>query len=689
MLVELRSTGTQTVFPPSTHEGGEVITWEADGAEPAVVDPEALLKAVENLANAVKVEIGEKLAPKPPRAPKPPKSDQLAETSPRKAARTTDRIRACVAAMLRMQLIDHNDGSGRLFAAACRTVEHGLDDASSIAAIRDYAHLRPFPNHWTDEDILTRIRDAEKKTERGVIRRSNNSRGKVRILIDPDEYRVANETIEAISADTTIFQRGGVLVRVIRDETATEAVRRSTGSATITFLPQACLRERMTKYAEFTTFVKRKEMLVEVITHPTQWLVAAVDARGEWPGIRQLRGISDVPVLREDGTLWQTPGYDEKTGVLYEPSGEFPAVHDDVTIDDAHAAIELIFDVVCDFPFESDDHRSAWLAGLLTSLARFAFDGPAPLFLVDANVRGAGKGLLVQVIGYIVLGREMPVSSYAHDPEEMRKKITSIALAGDRMIHLDNLEGNFGNDALDRALTATRWKDRILGKNQEVDLPMIPVWYGTGNNVAVAADTTRRIVHIRLDVLEEKPEERTGFKHAELITHIKQNRGRLLASAFTILRAYCRAGRPRQNVTPFGSFEGWSHLVRQAIVWVGQPDPCLTRAKLAESSDTTTDSLCQMIAAWGPFDTLGQGIVISEVLSRLYAKDYPPGDDTNNTMRAALENLVGCPPGRAPGPRQVGAKFKLFRRRVIGGVYIDTNPNEHNRNGAVWRLHHA
>jgi hypothetical protein len=629
----------------------------------------------------LRLEIGEKVAPKPP------KSDPAAALA--KASRTSDRVRACVAAMLRMTLVDHNDGSGRLFAAACRTVEYGLDDASSIKAIRDYAHQRPFPTDWTDEDILARIRDAEKKTERAVIRRSNSVSGKVNILIDPDEYRVANETIEALAVDPTLFQRGGVLVRVIHDEPTQGALRRGPGSTTITFMPQACLRERMTQYAEFTTFVKRGETVEEVVTHPTQWLVAAVDARGEWSGIRQLKGISDVPVLRADGTLCQTPGYDEKTGVLYEPSGEFPTVPDDVTMDDADAAVEEIFDVVGDFPFESDEHRSAWLAALLTPLARFAFDGPAPLFLVDANVRGAGKGLLVQTIGYIVLGREMPVSSYAHDPDEMRKKITAIALAGDRMIHLDNLEGNFGNDTLDRALTATRWKDRLLGKSQEVDLPLIPVWYGTGNNVAVAADTTRRIIHIRLDVLEERPEERTGFKHPELITHIKQNRGKLLASAFTILRAYCNAGKPRQTVTPFGSFEGWSHLVREAIVWVGQPDPCLTRGKLAESSDTTTDSVGQLITAWEAYDTSAQGIVVSEALSRLYTKDCPPRDEASVAMRAALENLVGCPPGRVPSPRQVGAKFKFFRRRVIGGVYIDTHPNEHNRKGAVWRLYHV
>jgi hypothetical protein len=348
-----------------------------------------------------------------------------------------------------------------------------------------------------------------------------------------------------------------------------------------------------------------------------------------------------------------------------------------------------LMEVVCDFRFESDDHRSAWLAGLLTPLARFAFDGPTPLFLIDANVRGAGKGLLAQTIGQIVLGREMPVSSYAHDPEEMRKKITAIAIAGDRMIHLDNLEGNFGNDTLDRALTATRWKDRILGKSQEVDLPLIPVWYGTGNNVAVAADTTRRIIHIRLDVLEERPEERAGFKHPQLISWIQQNRARLVAAALTILRAYCRAGMPRQAVSAFGSFEGWSRLVREAIVWLGLPDPCATRAKLAEQSDTTADALGQLIAAWKAYDFTGAGIIVSDLLNRLYPKEYQPRDEESCAMRAALENVVGSPPGKVPSARQVGNKLRSFRRRVNGGAYLDTNPTEYNRSGAVWRIHHA
>ena len=46
--------------------------------------------------------------------------------------------------------------------------------------------------------------------------------------------------------------------------------------------------------------------------------------------------------------------------------------------------------MVADFPFAQPEHKSTFLAFLLTALARYAFSGPAPLFLIDANVRGSG-----------------------------------------------------------------------------------------------------------------------------------------------------------------------------------------------------------------------------------------------------------------------------------------------------------
>jgi hypothetical protein len=514
--------------------------------------------------------------------------------------------------------------------------------------------------------------------------------GLPQIQLTTNEHKVVCATVDALNVDPELYQRGGLLVRVLRDpHPIIDGIVRSANSPTIRTVQQAYLRERMTKFARFVKTVKEKDAFIDIPAHPPGWLVGAVDARGDWQGIRPLLGVSDTPVLRADGSIWQTPGYDAKTGVLFDPGFPFPAIGERVSRGDACRATDSLLEVVCDFRFESDDHRAAWLAGLLTPLGRFAFAGPSPLFLIDANVRAAGKGLLSQTIGWIVLGREMPVSSYVHDTNEMRKKITAIAVAGDRLVLLDNLEGTFGNDALDRALTSTRWKDRILGKNEQVDLPLLATWYGTGNNVAVAADTARRIIHIRLDVLEEHPENRSDFRHHDLIGWLASQRSRLMVDALTILSGYLQAGRPSQDLKPFGSFEGWSRLVREAVVWVGLPDPCRTRIKLAESADTTGDSLQQLVSVWQRYDPDNNGIVVAEMLRELYPsqRDKAPDDEASVAMRAALENVVGCPAGKTPSPRSVGNRLRHFRRRVVGCIYLDIKANEYDRGGAVWRIH--
>ena len=84
----------------------------------------------------------------------------------------------------------------------------------------------------------------------------------------------------------------------------------------------------------------------------------------------------------------------EATGLLHAPSTAFLPVPDRPTKADTTAALTLLREVVCDFPFKAEIHFSAWLASLLTPLGRPAFEGPSPLNLIDANTRGTGKSLL-------------------------------------------------------------------------------------------------------------------------------------------------------------------------------------------------------------------------------------------------------------------------------------------------------
>lgn len=78
-----------------------------------------------------------------------------------------DRQAESLRAMLAMKVIDHNDGSHRLYSACCRAVEHNLTDAEAVACIRAYERVQPFPTSWSDAEILKRLRDAERQCQRG------------------------------------------------------------------------------------------------------------------------------------------------------------------------------------------------------------------------------------------------------------------------------------------------------------------------------------------------------------------------------------------------------------------------------------------------------------------------------------------------------------------------------------------
>jgi hypothetical protein len=497
------------------------------------------------------------------------------------------------------------------------------------------------------------------------------------ILVTTEEHEVNAQAVAALANDAAIYQRGGMLVRVVRDMSpAAKGIRRPFAPR-IELLPPPLIRERLAANAQW---LKPKDF-IELPAHPPAWCVTAVHARAQWPGIRHLEAVVDYPVLRPDGTILGRPGYDPETGLLLEMASAFPSIPDQPSLDEAIVARDELLEVVQDFPFERHVHWAAWLAALLTPLARFAFTGPSPLFLVDANVRAAGKGLSLDTIARIVTGERFTVATYTDDEDELRKRITSLVLAGDRLVLFDNLVGRFGNAVLDAALTGTSWKDRVLGANRMAEGPLYMTWYATGNNVAIAADTARRVCHIRFESPEEHPERRQGFHHPNLLAWVGEHRARLLVAALTILRGYCAAGRPDIGLPAWGSYEGWSALVRNAVVWVRMPDPGETRLLLQEQADVVAESMSALLQCWEQMDPDGRGFTAAEVIQ--ICKDPPAGlAGLSTDLRDALESLLGRLDARA-----LGTKLRSYRRRVFHGRFIDQVGKEHR--AARWAVYPA
>ena len=501
------------------------------------------------------------------------------------------------------------------------------------------------------------------------------------IQLQFDEEAMANAVIPLLAAHPDVFQRGGQLVHVVREPSPGKTVVRPDGAPRIAAMPSARLREILSSVAQFTTFRRPSEGQPPETrrTSVPGAVVSAVAARGQWSCVRPLVAITQGPFLRPNGSVVAEPGYDPATGTLYVSGARFPAFPPNPTREQAVQAADELLNVVIDFPFASGAHRAAWLSIVLTLVGRSAMSGCVPLALIDANTRGSGKTLLAEVAGLIATGQTLPRMAPVREDEEQRKRITTIALNGDLAVLLDNVAGTLGSPALDAALTSVEWSDRLLGGNTSVRVVLRTIWLATGNNVSLAGDLARRTLHVRLESSEENPEARTKFRHANLLSFVRQHRPRLFVAALTVLRAYFAAGRPDQHLKPWGSFEEWTRLVRGAIVWVGLPDPAETRVELANAADRDRDVLERLLTGLEAAGLAEQAMTAGELLRAMAS-----ADPAYTALRDAVAEGCGTAIDKLPDARRFGALLRRYRGRVLAGRALDHGTK--TAGGRPWRL---
>jgi hypothetical protein len=498
------------------------------------------------------------------------------------------------------------------------------------------------------------------------------------IAVTTQEMDIADEAITVLAARSDLYQRGGLISLVIDEQEPRGPIIRAPGALRIVAAAPSQIRNRLSRHIRWVRRRQTQTGTIEIDAHPPEWCVRDIHERTHWKQIRRLLAVSETPIIRPDGTVLQDAGYDPTSTIVMRPSIEYPDVGDP-TREDAQAAVLELLAVVCDFPFQNGTHAAAWLAGVLSPLARSAFTGPVPLTLFDANTRGSGKTLLADITSTIVTGRSMARMSQAKDEDEERKRITSIALQGDPLVLIDNVTRALGSGALDAALTSTVWAERILGRNERPQLPLRACWYATGNNVVLRGDTSRRCLHVRIESPLESPEDRRDFTHPNLIRYVTDNRGRLVTAALRILRAYCVAGRPDQKLRPWGSFQDWSDLVRSALVWAGCSDPGETRIKLREVADSDAsalpallEGLADMAADHGDPLTADLNGITSGKIARLLTANESGWEELREALSALGCKLTG---------RSIGNRLRSFRLRWVGSRALDA---KRVKNTSLW-----
>jgi hypothetical protein len=326
--------------------------------------------------------------------------------------------------------------------------------------------------------------------------------------------------------------------------------------------------------------------------------------------VPHLAGLIHAPTLRPDCTVLDIEGYDGPTRLFFDPRGvAFPDIPTAPTLEDGHSAMARLLELIEECAFVSDADEAVALSAVLTALVRRNLPA-APLHAFTAPTPGTGKSYIAEIASRIATGRAAAGPTFSADEEENRKHIDAALVAGATAITFDNVTAELSGARLNQILTQPEISVRPLGHTKTVTVPCAAFVMANGNNLAVAADMTRRVLLCQLDRQMERPE-LYKFKRNPL-SMVDDNRGEYVAAALTILQAYHVAGRPNPPA-PLGGFEEWSNLVRGAVLWLGADDPAETM-EAVRANDPRRNERAAVLHRWN--DALGnRRVTTAEIIA--------------------------------------------------------------------------
>jgi hypothetical protein len=502
------------------------------------------------------------------------------------------------------------------------------------------------------------------------------------VVVQGKIARAVDETEQAlIKAKQPVLVRAGSLVQPLWSRYRT-AKGGETQATTLKALSAQNLAYMINRHAAIYTRYKSdgKELVIDPPIEALNMLLKL----GHW-SFPRCTGVISTPTLRPDGGLLTAAGYDVATGLWHWPDKklQLPPIAERPTKDDAQKALDLLKSLLIEVSFVNDLDTAVALAGLLTPIVRGAFD-LTPMFLFLAHEAGSGKSFLVDLISIAATGRYCPVITMVSNKEEMEKRLGSVLLEGPPIISIDNCVDNLEGQLLCQMVERPIVKVRVLGKSETPECEWRGTLYATGNNITYAGDMTRRGLICNLDPEVENPEGRT-FKH-DPIGELMANRGKYVAAALTIARAYFASGE-RVSCPPLGSYEGWSRFVREPLIWLGEEDPVKSMEQ-ARRDDPNRDILHRLVDQWIAHLGTERSYKVAEITQVAEEKRTLDGmrfDLVRPEFHGVLVERSANSRGNEVEARRLGSWLKSIKGRIIDRHRIVIS-EESERHGNRWKL---
>ena len=368
----------------------------------------------------------------------------------------------------------------------------------------------------------------------------------------------------------------------------------------------------------------------------------------------ELRRVVPVPIFGADGKLITEHGV--HNGVAVKPDIQIRPVSKRPSENELHEVYSILDELVCDFPFERQADKANAFALAASPFLREMYD-LCPLIGIEAACPGTGKGLLgdlmmLPFLGPSFQGRAMIGELHGENAE---KVLCAILLAAPVVVQLDNVV-KLASGPLCLTLTTERPSFRILGENRMASPWNQAVWLSTANNPVYSDEVARRVVPIRLVASQERPAERTGFRHIDIKQWATDNRAKLVWAILTLIQNWVAQGMPKGGQT-FGSFQRWADVLGGVLKCAGIEGFLEGRAEALSRSDVESEEWSSFYAAW--YQKFGSGKVSSSDLSQVVRETTVP----SHVFRCSTDQSQLSTLGRSLHARM---------HRVYGGLRLET-----------------
>jgi len=472
-------------------------------------------------------------------------------------------------------------------------------------------------------------------------------------------HRIADAAERVLAKQLDYFHSGGTIVRLRRDQTSGDVSTEQVSEQTLAIALSAA--------ADFEGFNGRTKAWERIDVPPR--MMQSLLKKGDCRYLRELRGLARQPYFRagHDKLVLET-GYDAESGIFASfKSGEYDLP--EPTEANAREGLKVLSDLISEFHFSSPADKSAAISAMLTAAIRPSLP-LSPAFSISASRPGSGKSYLASLIACFGSPAGPYNTSYPTSTEEASKLVLSLMISSPAVVCFDDMTTDWmAYAAINRMLTSESVSDRILGSSRIATARTSTLILGTGNNIRPLKDMARRIVSV---YLSPRVEDITSVRYSgNPVAKVKERRSLYVGHALTIIAAYLAEGSLNVDLPVVPSYDEWSKLCRESLIWLGECDPAASL--IAQVNDDPDVKLFgDLLANW--FECFGEKPTMVRTLI--------DKADTDTELREALLELPVVERNTINRTR-LGRFLSRHANRIVNGLELR---QAHNGERTAWTV---